>query len=1014
MRFGTFFMDGFGIHRGRTFELDGQAPLVLFSGRNEAGKSTIMGFIRTMLFGFPTRARMAERYEPAGGGNHGGYLTLIDDRGNEIRLERYDKKGYPKLYYPDGREAGEAELSALLSGLTPELYRNLFAFSLSELHRLETLQGEDVSGFLYGSGTGVSGSAVVQAEKRLAANMDQLYRPRGQRQAINVKLKELETLEADIRKSKEQSSEFNERKRELDELEARIRELDERVKAYREEAEWLNKCAHARKPWLDIREIDREFAEAPERYRLTPAAEALLADRKELDHWLQKARERPRLRSEMAELKLQLDNERAAMEQLLRRIDPSWTIEEARRFPFSVIRQDELETFKRRFERLENGLSAARERLAALDAEGEQLALQADAEEARAAELERSMLAHVPAEAAADPDGFMAAVRQAWMQVKEDAADWSAAARKRAEALKTLQPLAKDDRREKGGKPGLAAFVLALAGGAAAVILLHLITRDPLVSFGAGAVVLLLGTATAMLANRPPKADPLAELRSTWSAILDEAEREEAAAAARARESRGRLLGRLSDLPHAAEAAAAGDRAGDPQDAVRALQSFIDGLEREMAGWKKRIGELDRARAARELAGKALEAWRMRRKREADHAARLEAQLADCRREWAEWLAMFKLPDHLRPEALKLMGEYAEQALEKADRIAKLEARLAGLAGEEETCRQAALGLLDKHGACLAEAAGRNGGGADNAGRSGPSGTGEEEPAAPSAAVEDWPERLNRLAVLADEFAAVKRRREEMEEKRRQQRRMLEEWMSEDRFSAMEQTLLDLDADQLAARLAEAGARTEEAEAELRALQEERGKRKGELERLLIGEEHAGLLLHGEAKEAELKQLAGQYAVQAMAALLIRKAREIHERERQPGVLRRASHYFSRITQGRYVKVLSPMGEKEILVETPDGQRLPSAMLSRGTAEQLYLAMRFALAEEYERIVSLPLVMDDIFVNFDGKRLKETLEVLAEVAGRRQILLFTCHDHVAEAVMAALPDSQRIDLPYSS
>jgi uncharacterized protein YhaN len=58
--------------------------------------------------------------------------------------------------------------------------------------------------------------------------------------------------------------------------------------------------------------------------------------------------------------------------------------------------------------------------------------------------------------------------------------------------------------------------------------------------------------------------------------------------------------------------------------------------------------------------------------------------------------------------------------------------------------------------------------------------------------------------------------------------------------------------------------------------------------------------------------------------------------------------------------------------------------------------------------------MDDIFVNFDRRRLAETLEVLAEVAGRRQILLFTCHDHVADAVKAALPDCRRIELPYSS
>src|SRR5690606_6760565 len=202
MRFGTLYIDGFGMHRNRTFELDPRAPLVLFTGRNEAGKSTVMGFIRAMLFGFPTRARPAERYEPFGGGPHGGWLTLIDGRIGEIRLERYDGKGYPILHFPDGTQGGEAELAALLAGLTPDLYRNLFAFSLSELARLETLQGDEISGFLYGSGAGVSGSAVVQAEKRLAAAMDELYKRQGRKQPIHEKLRELEKLEAELRRSR--------------------------------------------------------------------------------------------------------------------------------------------------------------------------------------------------------------------------------------------------------------------------------------------------------------------------------------------------------------------------------------------------------------------------------------------------------------------------------------------------------------------------------------------------------------------------------------------------------------------------------------------------------------------------------------------------------------------------------------------------------------------------------------------------------------------------------------------
>ena len=55
MRIHNMYLNGFGIYRERAIEIDSQAPATVFYGRNEAGKSTLMGFIRSMLFGFPKR-----------------------------------------------------------------------------------------------------------------------------------------------------------------------------------------------------------------------------------------------------------------------------------------------------------------------------------------------------------------------------------------------------------------------------------------------------------------------------------------------------------------------------------------------------------------------------------------------------------------------------------------------------------------------------------------------------------------------------------------------------------------------------------------------------------------------------------------------------------------------------------------------------------------------------------------------------------------------------------------------
>ena len=160
------------------------------------------------------------------------------------------------------------------------------------------------------------------------------------------------------------------------------------------------------------------------------------------------------------------------------------------------------------------------------------------------------------------------------------------------------------------------------------------------------------------------------------------------------------------------------------------------------------------------------------------------------------------------------------------------------------------------------------------------------------------------------------------------------------------------------------------------------------------GGQHADLLQRHQEHIAEFQQLASKWAELALSGKLISQAKEIYERERQPGVLRRASHYMRTITDGHIVKVISRIGQKRIFVERENGEQLDSTSLSRGTAEQLYLAMRFALADEYSKTVALPLIMDDIFVNFDADRLARTLSVLTDVAKRHQIIIFTCHDHV--------------------
>ncbi|TXK85983.1 hypothetical protein FU659_00560 [Paenibacillus sp. N3.4] len=193
-------------------------------------------------------------------------------------------------------------------------------------------------------------------------------------------------------------------------------------------------------------------------------------------------------------------------------------------------------------------------------------------------------------------------------------------------------------------------------------------------------------------------------------------------------------------------------------------------------------------------------------------------------------------------------------------------------------------------------------------------------------------------------------------------------------------------------------------------LREEVGKLAGQIEKLEQGSAHADQLLQLEACRTLIRTQVQQYAVASFASLLMKKARDVYEQERQPGVLLRASDYFAVMTGGAFTQVKAPFGEQRLVAIRANGQSLDTSQLSRGTAEQLYLSMRFALAGEYAGKAILPLVMDDILVNFDEQRMESCLRVLADLSSRHQILLFTCHGHVRDAAARIIPGHRFIHL----
>jgi len=155
----------------------------------------------------------------------------------------------------------------------------------------------------------------------------------------------------------------------------------------------------------------------------------------------------------------------------------------------------------------------------------------------------------------------------------------------------------------------------------------------------------------------------------------------------------------------------------------------------------------------------------------------------------------------------------------------------------------------------------------------------------------------------------------------------------------------------------------------------------------------------------------GDYAVMAVACRLLALAQERFERERKGPIVECAEAALSSMTEGRYARISVPMGKDAIEVFTESSAAISPEDLSRGTAEQLYLALRIGLIEQSGQVGSrLPVLIDDVLVNFSPARMQQAARAIADLATRRQVVFFTCHPAVADLLCTVAPDAVRLEL----
>ncbi|HET8570816.1 MAG TPA: AAA family ATPase [Candidatus Limnocylindria bacterium] len=986
MRIERIELDGFGRFADAEWTLNEGMTVLL--GANEAGKTTLLNAVRALLFGFESTRDGRTWYPALAGGRRGGRLWLRTADGQRWRVERHGERGGVGALVveaPNGNLGGQEELNRLLGGADRDLFNNIFAFGLGELEAFSSLSGEGVRSRIYGAGSGLGGTSVVDIERRLRAEQEASYKPRGSEQTLAKLLGRMEELRGTVATLEQQPATYEAARAELATLQGNRAELRDERRRVVERREHLRRVLDAQPAAARLTTLERSLAESD------PALDSLPDDAEaQLDRLLQA---RDAASATLANVDEQLAD--AERRRGLIAIDQALLAEGAE---IEALRDERLaheartadrEAATAAAKRLDGELRDLLQRIGVVD-EAQALALDDSIPSIQAV---RDMEARLgTTSAAADRLGARVdsarrdlANAEAELPADEADAEQVAARRRAVAALVDLRVEAAmlQERERVGTSAGrLPSWLLPAAAGVLTFAVMALGATILGIQPWGTAVGLFVAAAAAVVARATRRSSagipggPALDLRSLAA--------------------RRRALLADANLP------------ADADDAA------ISAAAEELAMWQAalRSSEAQRARLAERRAS----------------LERLEAELRDAaearddaRRSWAAWLEGHLLATDLSPDAARQVleavanvrrlarqrDEQHERAAAIGDAAAAYDARLDALlgrlgrpAGTDASLRPSTVVALatelQETVAARQRAADLEAGLADlGARRVRLVAAAEAADRALSDRLADWnatdPDQLRTAARAAA------------------QRRSLRQAIAQETATlvalagseAAVTTLLAEasagDPASLEAQLTDAATDADRLEAaESEALTRE-GELRNEIARLETSDELGAARQELAVLQGRAEEESRQWAVRAIALALLSETRQRYERERQPQVVHDAQRFFASITDGRYARIVAPPGESNVRVEPESGSPRTTEELSRGTAEQLYLALRFGLIEQFARNAEgLPVVMDDILVNFDRQRATRAARAIRDLATRHQIVFFTCHPQTAE------------------
>ncbi len=1023
MKLNDIQIDGFGIWKGLNVDTLSEG-MTMFYGHNEAGKTTLMQFIRSMLFGFSAERR--DKYiPPIYGGLAGGDVHVVSTLGNFVIGRRVDPNRLNDSTGDlvvtddsDGTVHGNGQLNALLSDIDESIFNNVFAIGLREIQELNTLNSTDAAEHLYKLTSGLDRVSLVDVMRDLSNRRERIWtsdREKSSRLADLLQRRaelgrEIDDLTNRSRRWTKVASQTNDISRRLEETENKLKSLERDSKTIEVAMQigdrWRSRClideqiaalgklpderdvsikkleklnqkiAHQREKIGQIKKnrksIKREALELPINRQLWSQAARVDAMSEHLP-WIEALRRQvDRLHTEMDSIRQTLGGESSGLGSKLNL--KSHDVRELTNRGFSALQDiarklnehnDSLNQSKQQVDRCKRELSQFETRMhSAVTVHGDGTTKTREDAGRLVNRLRRRI----------ELEGKIEKLNQSRHDLERDIDDV---------VNEQVLPV---------GKLATIGIVFILGIVFAGFGLLNFFltggTRGATAT-EIGFLFMVLGAVFGLFSLA---------LKHHWERVAKD---------------------ELDDFRHQFDLV---------RQQLKRAKTERDEIERHLpAGvgeWDLRLkdaeGELARLEDLIPLESRFKSA-----EANYDEAVRrhekLEGETEELERKWAETLRMVGLPETLSPIQLKEISK-------RADRISGFHTRLEQYESEAHQREKELSGLTKRIDVLLEEV------GLDYSENKEPT----ERLEKLRIALGDQRRLMGHRKELATKFRNLRgtytRATRELDRLLGEKRRMLsaagadteEQFRSyavkykqlgkftNQRLNLTEQISAALGAgmteQQVGKQLEDFGQaglekRWESVQNEVEEYREQQSKlhqQRGEYlqEVKMLGEDSRldEARLECCAIEQEIQDVKRAWQIMAVSGQMLESIRENYEAQRQPETLREASMFLERLTEGQYKRIWTRLVGEELLVDNADGETLTVDHLSRGTREAVYLGLRLALVGAYARRGAvLPMILDDVLVNFDTSRARSAATVLRDFADSGyQLLMFTCHDHIRD------------------